>query len=102
MNMPIYITTLVVIVIALLVVAKNFSSIRKTKKHTTKEEDDMYELARHIREGAKVFMKTEYGSLIPVKGKPVGITFVVIIIAIVFLWIFCGNSCGSNYDCGCN
>ena len=99
MNMPIYITTLVVIVIALLVVAKNFSSIRKTKKHTTKEEDDMYELARHIREGAKVFMKTEYGSLIPVKGKPVGITFVVIIIAIVFS-LFVESTSGLTYILG--
>lgn len=56
MDMPIYIATLIVIVIALLVVAKNFASIKKPKKHATKEEDDMFELARHIREGAKVFM----------------------------------------------
>lgn len=99
MNMPIYIATLVVIVIALLVVAKNFSSIRKTKKHATKEEDDMYALAKNIREGAKIFMKTEYGGVIPIKGKPIGITFVVIVIALGFS-LFVESSSGLTYVLG--
>lgn len=99
MDMPIYIATLIVIVIALLVVAKNFASIKKPKKHATKEEDDMFELARHIREGAKVFMKTEYGGIIPIKGKPVGITFVVIVIAIIFS-LFVESTSGITYILG--
>ena len=41
MNLSIYITTIVVALIALLVVAKNFYDIKKPKKHATKEEDAM-------------------------------------------------------------
>ena len=99
MYIPVYIATLVVIFIALLVVAKNFLNIKKSKKHATKEEDAMYALAKNIREGAKIFMKTEYGGVIPFKGKPVGITFVVIIIAIGFS-LFVESSSGLTYVLG--
>lgn len=99
MNLLVYVVTLVVIAIALLVVAKNFLSIKKSKKHTTKEEDDMYALSKEIREGAKVFMKTEYGGILPGRGKPIGITFVVIVIALGFS-LFVEASSGLTYILG--
>lgn len=99
MDMPIYVATLVAIFIALAVVGKNFISIRKPKKHATAEEDAMFALAKHIREGAKVFMKTEYGGVIPIKGKPIGITFVVILLAVGFS-LFVESSSGLTYILG--
>ena len=66
MNMTVYMITLVAIVMALLVVMKNYLSIKSKKSHTTKEEDAMLELSQTIQRGAKVFMKTEYKTIVPV------------------------------------
>lgn len=99
MNLPVYMATLVVIAIALVVVVKNFLNIKKSKKHATEEEDAMYALAKNIREGAKVFMETEYGGVIPIKGKPIGITFVVILIALGFS-LFVESTSGLTYILG--
>ena len=96
--MLIYIATLIVIAVALAVVLKNFLSIRKPKSHATAEEDAMYELAKTIREGAKVFMKTEYGGIIPSKSS-VGITFVTLVIAIGFS-LFVETTSGLTYILG--
>ena len=110
MDVYIYAATLVVIVIALLVVLKNYLSIKKPKKHTTKEEDDMFELAKHIREGAKVFMKTEYGGILPYKKtidkdgntkriSDIGIISVTLALAIFFT-LFIEASAGLTFILG--
>ena len=112
MNMYVYASTLVVVIIALLVVLKNYISIRKPKKHTTKEENDMFELAKHIREGAKVFMRTEYGSILPFKKKKevgpndkstfqseIGIISVSLIIGIFFI-LFIESTSGITFILG--
>ena len=66
MNIYVYAATLLVIAVALFVVLKNYLSIKSKKNHSTKEEDDMLNLSRTIQKGAKVFMKTEYRTIIPV------------------------------------
>ena len=73
-NMSVYVITLVVIAIALLMALRNYFNIKKSKTHSTAEEDAMFALSKTIREGAKVFMKTEYKT----------ITIVVILIAFGF------------------
>ncbi len=65
-NMYVYLATLGVVAIALLVVLINYNNIKRPKKHKTDEENDMYNLAKIIREGAETFMKTEYKTIIPV------------------------------------
>ena len=99
MYMTVYAVALVAIILALLVVIRNFLDIKKPKKHNSKEEDAMYSLAKDIREGAEVFMTTEYGGILPVKGKPVGITFVVIVLALIFS-LFIEASSGITYILG--
>ena len=68
MNMIVYAVTLAVVFIALLVVLKNYLSIKAKKHHATEQEDKMLELAQTIQKGAKVFMKTEYKTIIPIVG----------------------------------
>lgn len=65
-NIEIYIAALCIIAVALLMVVKNYFNIKKSKNHATPEEDSMFKLAKTIREGAKVFMKTEYRTIVPV------------------------------------
>lgn len=65
-NMYVYVITLCVITCALLLVFRNYKNIKKAKNHTYKEENDMLDLAKIIREGAQTFMKTEYKTIIPV------------------------------------
>lgn len=70
-EMSVYTATLIVIAIALLIVCRNYFNIKSKKKHTTKEEEAMFKLSTHIRTGAKVFIKTEYGSILPFKKKEI-------------------------------
>ena len=65
-EMCIYVVALVVVAIALLIVRRNYLNIKSKKKHTTKEENDMQKLATTIQDGAKVFMKTEYKTIVSV------------------------------------
>lgn len=62
----VYIVTLAVVAVALLMVCRNYLNIKSKKKHTTKEENAMLELAQTIQNGAKVFMKTEYKTIVSV------------------------------------
>ena len=98
-HMTVYLSTLVVIALALLLVFKNYFNIKRPKKHTTKEEDEMYSLSKTIREGANIFMKTEYGGVFPFGDSSVGITFVALIIA-VGLSLFVEASAGLSYLLG--
>ncbi len=70
----IYLIILAVVAVALAMVGRNYTNIKKSKKHSSAEEDEMAELAGIIRSGAKTFMLTEYKT----------ITIVVIIVAVVF------------------
>lgn len=66
LDLTVYVVTFIVIALALVLVMRNYINIKKTKNHLTREEDDMYKLASTIRDGAKVFMKTEYQTIVPV------------------------------------
>ena len=82
-HIKVYLSTLVVIILALLLAFKNY----------------MFELAKNIREGAKVFMKTEYGSIIPIGKSSVGISFIALIIAVA-LSLFVEATSGLTYILG--
>lgn len=62
-NLTVYVMALVVIAGALLLALRNYFNIKKSKSHSSSEEDAMFELSKTIREGAKVFMKTEYKTI---------------------------------------
>ena len=66
LSMIVYSSTLGVILMALLLALRNFFNIKKPKTHVTKEEDEMFNFAKTIREGAKTFLDTEYGTIIVV------------------------------------
>ncbi|MBR3252718.1 sodium-translocating pyrophosphatase [Candidatus Saccharibacteria bacterium] len=66
MDIYVYGVTFIAIAAALFVVLKNYLSIKVKKNHTAKEEDEMLHLSQTIQKGAKVFMKTEYQTIIPV------------------------------------
>ena len=63
-NMIVYTLALVVIVVAFLLALRNYFNIKKVKSHSSSEEDAMFNLSKTIREGAKVFMKTEYEKIV--------------------------------------
>ena len=63
-NMGVYVVTLCVITVALILALRNYFNIKKPKNHTSAEEDAMFNLSKTIREGAKVFMKTEYEKIV--------------------------------------
>ena len=98
-HMFVYLSTLVIVLLALALAFKNFMSIRKPKKHATKEEDDMFNLSKSIREGAKVFMKTEYGGILPIGDSSVGIIFITLVIAVI-LSLFVEATSGLTYILG--
>ncbi len=66
----VYVVTLVVVVLALALMCYNYFAIKKLPEGT----EEMVEIAKIIRDGAKTFMKTEYKMII----------IVVVILAIIF------------------
>lgn len=89
LNVAVYSSTIVVVVLALLMAFKHFFNIRKPKTHNSKEEDDMFKLAKTIREGAKTFLNTEYGT----------VTVVVLLVALGFT-LFIESTSGLSFILG--
>lgn len=85
----IYGLVLLAVGLAILMMLKNYFNIRKTKTHNTTEEDEMFELARKIRSGARTFMLTEY--------KTIGL---VVIIVVLLISLFIEASSGVTFLIG--